>query len=294
MLIIKNNFWSYLDVKYDNNRCGKDFYAELNWEKQSVAAENKSHVVLLVLCSQKWPADKVGVPWGIFLFAWFQGFLCHKDTAYLGENVSTKENPHPWAGMGVISNQFEPNSRFFEELLFLTFIYQCSPADIIRLSVIWLEHEWNGSGSDCAKAACVLRACIHSNQEENEWMCVLFLLGFTYWADNLFQLRRAVALVTAEGGPMLRWIKSPFENNQDWLIVAGREHGVFQEWMRMWGCWQAGSVWAQRLRNDHGWGWRGGLGERMEGEQDGCAWSEGAKLIMWLRLIRWRWGKSVM
>lgn len=29
-------------------------------------------------------------------------------------------------------------------------------------------------------------------------------------------------------GAVLRWIKSPFENNQDWLIVAGRERGIFQ------------------------------------------------------------------
>lgn len=135
---------------------------------------------------------------------------------------------------GVISNQFQQNSPgSVGELLFWSFIYEPSWAETIWMSVICLE-QWNRSHSGCVEAD-VLCARIHPNQKENEWVHVLFLLGFTYWADNLFQLRRAVALVTAEGA-VLHWIKSPFENNQDWLIVAGREREVFQERARKWGC----------------------------------------------------------
>lgn len=163
----------------------------------------------------------------------------------------------------VISNQFQQNSPgSVGELLFWSFIYEPSWVETIWMSVICLE-QWNRSHSGCVEAD-VLCARIRPNQKENEWVHVLFLLGFTYWADNLFQLRRAVALVTAEGA-VLHWIKSPFENNQDWLIVAGREREVFQERARKWGCSQAAPAEPKELGRTTAEG-GGGLGG-MEGRR---------------------------
>lgn len=112
-----------------------------------------------------------------------------------------------------------------------TFFFKC----LLYLMEIWIQLRAGLTSGHCM-CACVcvcMRAYIPisvfvwKRERLSGCMCYFCWASHIERTNNLFQLRRAAAPVTAEGAVLHR-ITSSFEKPQDWLIVTWREPGSFR------------------------------------------------------------------
>lgn len=137
----------------------------------------------------------------------------------------------------------------------------------------------------------VLCTCIHSNQEENEWMCVISA-GLHILSRQSIPIKASCSPGDCRGGPCSAGSNHPLKTTKiGWLWLEGNAGSFRNEWGRG-GVGTLAPSEPKELETTMAEG-GGGLG----GEWRGAGWlcvEWGSKLIMWLRLIRWCWGKSVM
>lgn len=129
------------------------------------------------------------------------------------------------------SNHFQQNSpASFGELLFLTFVYEWSPAEMIRLSLICLEHKWNKSYSHCVEAACVV--CMHTFQSRREWMDVCVIsAGLHILSRQSIPIKASCSPGDCRGGPCFAGSNHPLKTTKTgWLWLEGNVGSFRNEW----------------------------------------------------------------